>query len=502
MFYFHYWLSSEPIKAIIDFDPQDKAKILFEEVYEEISYHIGEEPNPGSLLFVEMFGLRPFNPAAWEMSLEQFVSYYGNEFVVFDLEQPIVGDIEHFRPKQIEGGQRNKFMNISVNNKEEWDKRSKFETRLVSALIRYFQFYKKTKWLLVLPLDGIKYNHRVWKVSTDIPETNYTAEWRIILADGYPEKQPKLFIRKKDVYVVADDSFDYSLLWKDKDGTIFYHITQVDEDSTRWEENSFLVDFLLTGLWNFLVRSLHQTFNRIYFYKVNISQPSTIMDVPERTHPIIRRVEHRPLDEDQDFEEEPDWKVQITEVMEDIVLDQQTMESKIHQNGFGVLESSPESRKVTSKEIKHKELDGTVIGKDSKTVSESKYQDWILKKSDEALIKQYAQFFTWLLQRVPERALKELNQLKEFDSEHEIFNLINWRLVQDDISEQDLFPFAPYIINYYLEKADNEIYDTDRKFLRETVLKNWKDIENVPKLRELLKKTVKLIRPVEYESIA
>ena len=46
-----------------------------------------------------------------------------------------------------------------------------------------------------------------------------------------------------------------------------------------------------------------------------------------------------------------------------------------------------------------------------------------------------------------------------------------------------------------------EIYDTDREFLREIVLKKWKDVKNIPELRSLLKENVNKIRTVSYEKV-
>lgn len=492
MFYFHYWLTDEPIQAVIDFDPKDKAKILFEEVYEEITYHIGDEPEPESLIFVEMYGLRPFNPLAWEMPLDEFVGNYGNTFVVFDLKQPHLGHLEHFQPKQVAGGLRSKYQHISATS-DEWPHRAPFETRLVSTLIRFFQFYRKTKWLLVTPIDAKKNESRVWKVTAAIPETTYTAEFRIILGDRYPEEHPLLFIRKSDLFIAND--YDPSLIWIDSDGTKFFNIPDANADSTRWEDDQYLVDFILTGFWNFLVRSLHRTFSRLLFYKVNVGQKSVILDLPEEQR-IVRQSAPTSIDEGES-EDDPDWRVQIAEAMEDIIIDQKALDSKIkEEDGYEEDDNSFPSSNTENDDDE----------KDSSTQSgpqETKYQDWIFAKDDSEGLDLYAMFFTWLFLRIPERALKELGELKDFVNDHPIFQKIEWNLIIDSIAPSKLELFAEDIIPYFHQKTEHdEIYDTDREFLRDTVLKTWSDKKGVPELRELLKARVKNIRKVEYVSIS
>ena len=544
LFYFHYWqLPDEPIEAVIDFDPSDKATKVLEEIHEEIEYHTGVEPEANSFMFVELFGLRPFNPKAWNMKLEEFVGYYGNSFVVIDLTKPDLGETSFFRPRQIAGGQRTKFESIGIEN-DDWSLRAQFETRLISSLIRWFQFFRKTKWLMILPLDGQKNDYRVWQVTTEIPESTYGATWRIILPYEYPHEPPKLFINKKDIFITS--SFDLSHIWKDADGSIFYHVSDVNVDSTRWEETDFICDFLLTGIWNFLARSLKDTFEDLLFYKANVANPFIIKEAPPQESIKLRKGVLSEVADSDSFEDDIDYKVEIAEIQEEIDYNEEVAHKKRPRgktqfddisededdSDFDEEESGPRfKRNKASKDDFEDEstsrYEEQSIGFDTETdeepetgvntdseeeedeeklkktqdITEVKYKEWVTNASEDEITK-YAKLFTWLFLRVPDKAVSELTLLQQVAPEHQIFNTIEWRYVIDVLSESQLLPFSKYVIDYYLQNTKTGlIYDTDREFLREVVLKKWKDMENVSELRELLRKNVSLIKKVTYETL-
>ena len=542
LFYFHYWqLPDEPIEAVIDFDPSDMATKVVEEIHEEISYHTGVEPEPNSFMFVELFGLRPFNPKAWNMKLEEFVGYYGNAFVVVDLTRPDLGDTEFFRPKKVAGGQRTKFVDIGIEN-DNWHLRAQFEVRLVSTLIRWFQFYRKTKWLTTIPLDGQKLDYRVWQVKTEIPESSYDAVWRIVLPYNYPQELPKLFISKKDLFIASN--IDMSHIWKDPDGSVFYLISDVNLDSTRWEETDFLVDFLLTGLWNFLVRSLYVTFKDLLFYKVNVANPFIIKDAPpQQSLRPMKSVLSEIADSDT-YEDDIDYKVEIAEIQEEIDYNESVTSRKKRPSRKVTTDDIDESeddeefddedshskRKRSKKfdqdedfsdsdtenvgfddELEEEEESSYFSTREEEDEDEEKkkpqesveihYKEWVTNPDEEEVDK-YGKLFTWLLLRVPDKSLQELTLLLEVAPHHAVFKAIDWNYIIDELSESQLRPFASHIVSFYFDNTEKGlIYDTDREFLRETVLKKWKDVDKVTELRELLRKNVSLIKKVTYETL-
>ena len=546
LFYFHYCqLPDEPIEAVIDFDPSDKATKVVDEIHEEISYHTGVEPEPNSFMFVELFGLRPFNPKAWDMKLEEFVGYYGYQFVVIDLTKPDLGETEFFRPKQVAGGQRNKFVDIGIEN-DNWTLRAQFEVRLVSSLIRWFQFFRKTKWLTTIPLDGQKHDYRIWQVKTEIPESEYSAVWRIVLPYEYPKEPPKLFISKKDLYIAS--KVDFSHIWKDPDGSEFYFISDVNLDSTRWEETDFLVDFLLTGVWNFLVRSLFVTFQDLLFYKVNVSNPYIIKETPpQQSFKPLKGVLTEVADSDF-YEDDIDYKVEIAEIQEEIDYneeisrklkpnrrtrsddiddseddedfedetpkskkrgkfsrdeDQEEEEVNVSELGF---DSSSDNEEESSffeenQDENDEEKDDQEDSNQPKETTEVHYKEWVTSASDEE-VEKFGKLFSWLLLRVPDKALNELTLLQKAAPDHKVFDAIEWRYIINDLPESQLIPFAVNIINYYYTNTENGlIFDTDREFLRETVFKKWKNTGKEPELKELLRKNVSQIKKVTYETI-
>ncbi len=546
LFYFHYWqLPDEPIEAVIDFDPSDMATKVVDEIHEEISYHTGVDPEPNSFMFVELFGLRPFNPKAWNMQLREFVGYYGNSFVVIDLTRQDLGDTSFFRPRQVAGGQRTKFETIGIEN-DEWQVRAQFEVRLVSSLIRWFQFHRKTKWLTTIPLEGQKLDYRVRQVKTEIPESNYSANWRIILPYNYPNEPPKLFISKKDQFIASN--VDISHIWKDPDGSIFYFISDVNVDSTRWEETDFLVDFLLTGVWNFLVRSLYVTFKDLLFYKENVGNPYIIKEAPPQSSlkPLGGMLTE--IADSDVYEDDIDYKVEIAELQEEIDYNEEVSQkspsrrstsddfdenvddydddeeddsgprfkrktkhsfddedsNRYKNQGLGFdneSEDEEEEKFARRDEEEEEDDDDEGIGSKSKEPVEIRFKEWVSNASDED-VEQFGKLFTWLFLRVPDKALAELTLLFQADPHHQVFNAIDWRYAIEDISESKLRPFAKHIVEYYYDNTDKGlIYDTDRDFLRDTVLKKWKDIEKVPELRELLRKNVSQIKKVTYETL-
>ncbi len=548
LFYFHYWqLPDEPIEAVIDFDPSDKASKVVEEINEEISFHTGIEPETNTFMFVELFGLRPFNPKAWSMKLEEFVGYYGNSFVAIDLSKPDLGETEFFRPKQIAGGQRNKFVSIGIEN-DDWALRAQFEIRLVSSLIRWFQFFRKTKWLTTIPIDGQKNDYRIWQVKTEIPESSYDAFWVIILPYAYPHEPPKLFISKKDLYIPSN--VDLTHIWKDVDGSEFYFISDVNLDSTRWEETDFLVDFLLTGVWNFLIRSLNITFEDLLFYKANVGNPYIIKEAPpQQSFKPLKGVLSEIADSDA-YEDDIDYKVEIAEIQEEINYNEepgtkkkksskkvQTDDLDESEDDNEFEDDNTESRKrgkfnrndnddeSLDDDFQEEEegFDNSLVDDESsffeergedeeeeeeqannlhpKELSEPKFLEWVTSPSEEEIHK-YGKLFSWLFLRVPDKALNELLLLQKAAPDHEVFDAIEWRNVINDLTEQQLAPFAKNIINYYYTNTEKGlIYDTDRDFLRDTVFKKWKNTGREPELKELLRKNVSKIRKVTYETL-
>ena len=552
LFYFHYWqLPDEPIEAVIDFDPSDMATKIVEEINEEISYHTGIDPEPNTFMFVELFGLRPFNPKAWNMKLEEFVGHYGNSFVVIDLTKSDLGDTEFFRPKQVAGGQRFKFAEVGVLH-DNWNLRAQFEVRLVSALIRWFQFYRKTKWLTTIPLDGQKHDYRVWQVKTEIPESSYGAVWRIILPSSYPNEPPMLFVSKKDLFIAS--SIDISHIWKDPDGSIFYFISDVTVDSTRWEETDFLVDFLLTGVWNFLARSLFVTFEDLLFYKNNVANPFIIKEAPpQQSIRPLRGVLSEVSDSDV-YEDDIDYKVEIAEIQEEIDYNEEIVTKRKkpskRQSSDDIDESEDdfefEDQKSSKRFSKRKNSSAQSDEGDSENEEDDSdenfgfnddvdeeeedpffskrfendndededenkktdtepveihYKEWVTEASEEEITK-YGKLFTWLLIRVPQKALDELTLLQSVAPDHGVFDAIEWRYVIDELTEQQLEPFAKSIINYYYINTEKGlIYDTDRDFLRDTVFKKWKNKEKEQALKNLLRERVSLIKKVSYEKL-
>ena len=102
LFYFHYWYTEEELTIALNFDPEQKANDLLSDLNNELNIHIGEDEEPGSSNYqlLELYGLRPYGNV-WNLSLEEFVSKYGNEFVVMDLSKPTLGVLELIRPKVI-----------------------------------------------------------------------------------------------------------------------------------------------------------------------------------------------------------------------------------------------------------------------------------------------------------------------------------------------------------------------------------------------------------------
>jgi hypothetical protein len=538
-------MPDEPIEAVIDFDPKDLATKIVSEIHEEMSFHTGID-DPGTFMFVELFGLRPFNPKAWNMRLEEFVGYYGNSFVAIDLTRSDLGETEFFRPRKISGGMRNKFNGIGIEN-DDWILRAQFETRLVSSLIQWFQFFRKTKWLMILPLDGQKYDYRIWKVITEIPESNYSANWRIILPLGYPNEPPKLFISKKDLLIASD--VDLSHIWKDPDGSIYYFISEVTIDSTRWSEDDFVADFLLTGLWNFLVRSLHVTFENLLFYKANLANPYIIKDAPPEKKFTSKLGLQSEIADSDSYEDDIDYKVEIAELQEEIDYNEETVRKRPVRGKFqsddireedddsdfdededrklkkkksyyttgsnddGQLEDDlvefdtfisdeeEEENKPLSDETDDEEEEKSKSKITQEDIGNIKFKEWVQHSSEEEIM-QYGMLFTWLLLKVPEKALQEMNLLLQVAPDHAVFNAVQWRYIIDTLEEDQLTPFAKFIIAYYFQNTSNgEIYDTDREFLREVVLKKWKDMDTVTELKELLRKNVSQIRKVTYETL-
>lgn len=524
LFYFHYWqLPDEPIEAVIDFDPTDLASKVLDEINEEISYHTGVDPEENPFMFVELYGLRPFNPKVWNMKLEEFVGHYGNSFVAIDLSKPDLGETEFFRPKKVSGGLRAKFQEIGIEN-DDWTARAQFETRLVSSLISWFQFYRKTKWLMIIP-GGQKYEHRVWKVTTEIPESNYGATWRIVLPYSYPNEPPKLFISKKDIYIAKD--VDISHIWKDEDGSIFYFISDVNAESTRWEETDYVVDFLLTGLWNFLVRSLHETFPDLLTYKNNLGNPYIIKEAPPQESIKLRPNILTEVADSDVYEDDIDYKVEIAELQEEIDYNEEVnRKSRYMKKGkavkddfsdddddsefeedddgysgpIGQLDDDEDDSYFSKENDTEEESDDSTTTKKHES-TETRYKEWVFEASEEDVTK-FGKLFTWLLLRVPDNALNELTLLLKAAPDHKVFYAIDWRFAIDDISEDKLIPFAKYIVNYYYTNTQRGlIYDTDREFLRDTVFKKWANIEGVTELKELLRKNVSQIKKVSYETL-
>ncbi|MHA2363617.1 MAG: hypothetical protein ACXAC7_06645 [Candidatus Hodarchaeales archaeon] len=395
LFYFHYWYEDEPLEVAIDFEPTQKATELIDEVANEIAFHTGEEPTPKSIFILEPFNLRPFHPTAWEMDLDRFVAKYGNIFAVIDLNQPDIGRLEYFQPKQITSKQR--AINTKIRpNDPNWPQRAKLELRLITTLIRWLTFYRKTKWFRMIPYEQQKYQSKVWKIETDIPDAEYTAEWRLIIPENYPEEHPIIYLRQRDVNVV--NQVDFGKIWQDIDGTTFYYIPDITIQSCDWGSDNYVADFIITGFWNFLARTLRKTFPTILFYKENVGNPKLLENFPSEN----RTEEHKP---------------------------------------------------------------------------------WI-------------NFFTWFLQRIPEKALEYLKEIQKIFPNHPILNQLNWRLTQNILNAGQLEYFNTSILLYFKDQGkNNQLWQTDLSFL-EKLNTHWK----FPELQQWLE-TNRKTKSVNLEKV-
>ncbi|MFW9929376.1 MAG: hypothetical protein ACFFD1_08295 [Candidatus Thorarchaeota archaeon] len=280
--YFFYWYNDDDVlKIALDFDTQQKASEMLQEIYEELMYHVGEdsEPNKISLQLIEPYGLRPFAQDIWDQPLELFVSKYGNEFVLINLNEKTIGQIEHIRPQVINTIRPREIVNTSVISPS-WPNRTKFELRLISSLVRWLQFTQKRNWLQIVPEDTTNYFHRVWQVQTIIPDSDsYTANWKVILPKNYPKSSPMLFLRRKDKWVIRNS--DNSIRWINKDGEEFIFINSLNSEVSGWNSSMFLCDWILSGLWNHLARELKYTYGLIRLYQKNVGMidQSTLLPV-------------------------------------------------------------------------------------------------------------------------------------------------------------------------------------------------------------------------------
>jgi len=376
LLYFNYWYAiDEALELAIDFDPNQKSSTIIDELIIELAYHTGEdEPDPNSILFLETFNLRPFHPAAWDMTIDRFISKYGNKFTVVDLKQHTIGKIEYFIPNQLRNVQRAKLQKITVKS-QNWSQRAKLELQLITSLIRWLTHFPKSKWLQgMIPYEQGMYFSRVWKVESSIPETDYTAQWRIILPENYPNEPPVVYIRHTDVNILP--KVDYSKIWTDKDGQIYFLVSGLTKEIGSWSPELFLADFILAGFWNFLIRSLKETYPIILFYKHHVG----------------------------------------------------------HQKLLEIINTEQEEM------LDHKL--------------------WGL-------------FFTWLLQRVPEKAIKELNNLQSNTRSHPILAHINWRLTEPSVSADKLKPFKASILSFFQKKGLQEQFlRSDLDFVKD-LLSDW-----------------------------
>ena len=285
LFYFHYWYTEEELTIALNFDPEQKASDLLSDLNNELNIHIGEDEEPGSSNYqlLELYGLRPYGNV-WNLSLEEFVSKYGNEFVVMDLSKPTLGVLELIRPKVISGTRPRDLLKTKTTDPE-WIQRSKLELRLVSALVRWLQLTQKRNWLGVIPIDAATLEHRIWQIETIIPDSDsYKALWVAILPLDYPIKPPALFIRGKDRWLIRNS--DLSQRWKNVSGEEYYYVPQMNAAISGWNAQMFVADWLLTGFWNFIGRELTYTFVILHQYQQLISSKdfSTVLP-PFDTNP-------------------------------------------------------------------------------------------------------------------------------------------------------------------------------------------------------------------------
>jgi hypothetical protein len=272
LFYFFYWHSPEDeLKVVLDFDSSQKAIEMLNEVQEEIMYHIGEEFEIEStnIQLIEPYGLRPFSEKIWKQPLDLFVSKYGNEFVIIDLNNPTIGLIQHIRKNTPINTIRPRNVVETYVTGETWNIRTKLELRLITSLIRWLQFTQKRNWLQVVPDEVEKHHHRVWQIETIIPDTDsYTATWKAILPKKYPDSAPKLFIKFRDRWVVRE--VDEKIIWIDSKGDRYFLVKNIDEVNAGWTNTQFLCDWLLSGFWNFLARELSHTYPIIKMYQDSV----------------------------------------------------------------------------------------------------------------------------------------------------------------------------------------------------------------------------------------
>ncbi|MHA1983262.1 MAG: hypothetical protein ACW967_02830, partial [Candidatus Hodarchaeales archaeon] len=211
----------------------------------------------------------PFSKEIWNQPLDLFVSKYGNEFVIIDLNNPTLGLIQHIRKNTPINAIRPRNVVETNVTGETWNVRSKLELRLITSLIRWLQFTQKRNWLQVVPDEVEKHQHRVWQIETIIPDTDsYTATWKAILPNKYPESAPKLFIKFRDRWVVRE--VDEKIIWIDSKGDKFFLVKNINEMNAGWTNTLFLCDWLLSGFWNFLARELVHTYPIIKMYQDSV----------------------------------------------------------------------------------------------------------------------------------------------------------------------------------------------------------------------------------------
>ena len=269
LIYFYYFHLEEPLKIALDFDSAQKASDLLKDLTEELQYHIGEEaeeePDFSAYRLVEHYGLRPFG--GWEQPLSTFVSRYGNEFTVIDLNRPALGRIEHIRPLVIAGVRPQNLAKIGPKSPL-WGQRTKLELRLVTSLVRWMQFTQKRNWLQIVP-NLSTYNQRVWQITTTIPDTeSFAVTWIAVLSEDYPTLPPNLYIKTRDHFVVRD--VEKIQRWRNEHNEEFYHIRHPPALLETWSDEQYFVDWLLSGFWNYLVRELEHTFTTIKNYQTKV----------------------------------------------------------------------------------------------------------------------------------------------------------------------------------------------------------------------------------------
>lgn len=393
--YFYYWyVEDEPMQMVADFSPTEKAFQLVADALHEVIYHAeGDdidftfEEARERVVLAQPFNLKPLVPDAWQMELQFFIEKYGNSFVVIDRNQAGIGYPDNYRPKDIVGGQRSLFEEVGPEEPE-WTKRAQFEVRLITRLLRWLQLYQRSRWLRAVPFQSSHFNDRVWKLETDIPDTAYSAEWRLVIPETYPLDPPDLFIAKKDVNMVG--MVDYGKIWVDPDKHEFFHIPIHSQDS-GWYPTYFLVDYLLSGLWNYLVRTLPSTITYLLDLKENFGKPNLVEVIP---------FEHAPEEE----------------------------------------------------------------------------------------LFRWGVFFTWYLQKLPEKALEVLRSILEDFPNHPFLKYVEWRLVVDDLTPEDLTPFQSFVVGYYVQEHERgQLWDRDVAAIR-SLLAKWSETDEVLRCKEWLKK--------------